>query len=459
MFVNKKIMSMINVNGEMNAAVLIVPYSWGIELLDPSSLIGQFVYQFGILNNGLDLLYEKYILTNTKIVMKFLIRETKKITFHTIKSNQPNKSDFRETKLARVWAKFLFREKEIEKLDRKRCYFRAYTLAHYREMKGKVSPLGPLLNDNTYQSLNRIEFDKRWEIIDKRLQHYIECISFGLPYDWSFDGICTDDTLSKEIVVKKKRDVYLCNDCKKKRKYADTDMSKSEKCVDTFIKRQCENISDNFLYVNYQPSEIVHVNNGFDPNITYPSENISFASKENNLFQNPYLYSEYKPKALCYSTTENVTNEITNKDVESVANTSMDVENSESRNEDSETVQIIKNETFAEKSEFDNKENLNEDDIFPKEMNNRERCNFNKYEIKSFTFGDELTESDMFHKKCEDFENSKNCAHKENLEVSYDIIDNILEYQEDKSIMGLSELNELIRVDDNIKNIYQNVFD
>lgn len=451
-------MSLINVNGEMNVAVLIVPHAWGVELLDKDSVIGQFAHNFGIFNNGLDLLYDKYILTNKKTVMKFLLRETKKVTFHTIKYNQPSKTDSREIRLARVWAKFLFREKDIEKLDRKRCYFRAYTLAHYRDIKGKVAPLGPLKDDNTYQSLNRIEFDQRWEVIENRLQKYISCISFGLPYEWNFDNTNTDDTLLKCVVQKKKKNVYLCNQCKLKRKISEENTSDHEDHVNTFIKRQCENISDSLLFLNYEPSNITSDNDAFVSNISYPYKLYQTPQEDNCVFKNTSNFSE----------TNNFANQIPSKDHVVCENV---LKNDEIINSESlekllcDVVKVVReNEISTEYNDdaFNSQSEKNvlsdENKIFPLNKTMEENKSYDNDVIQTFSFGDELKDNSLFHEDfytcesdCKDLYGNINSSFSEFVEDTFNNC-------EEKSLMGLQELNDFIKVDDNFKTTYENVF-
>lgn len=287
-------MMAVNVVGELDPAILVVPYAWGLELLDETSIYGNFIATSGIKHNGIDLLYTRYILTNKKVVMKFIIRETDKVKFSTIHANEQPEDEFKIIKLAKCWAKFLFASKIKE--DKKKCYFRVYKLNHYKNLKGKVAPLGPLHGDKLYESLNRNEFDKRWDIIERRINKYIENICFGKRYEWNWDSEATDDTIEKAIIPNKKKKSYLCSNCKKKRLFNESDNAVKEE-VEKFLKKQRLIVSQNLSIPQYQPSSIPNENVEFETNISYPSQQFLHAVSENNLSDFP----------LDLSTTENTT--------------------------------------------------------------------------------------------------------------------------------------------------------
>lgn len=272
-------MMAVNVVGELDPAILVVPYAWGLELLDETSIYGNFIATSGIKYNGIDLLYSRYILTNKKVVMKFIIRETDKVKFSTIHANEQPEDEFKIIKLAKCWAKFLFASKIKE--DKKKCYFRVYKLNHYKNLKGKVAPLGPLHGDKLYESLNRNEFDKRWDIIERRINKYIENICFGKRYEWCWDGEATDDTIEKAVIPCKKKKSYLCSNCKKKRLFNEGDAAVKEE-VEKFLKKQRLVVSQNLSLPQYQPSCIPNENVEFETNINYPPQQLFQAINENN---------------------------------------------------------------------------------------------------------------------------------------------------------------------------------
>lgn len=198
---------------EIPCAIIVLPYEWGCDLLDPGTDEGTLVYELNILQNGLDLIYRGYVQTNKKAVMLFALRETETICFDGISSRDPlegRKEDGRVltsrekrtriTKLARDWIRNIFRSRMTNKS--RRCYFRVMAIQAFHHSDFKSPPLGPnplgvQFDTIRYVALTPAENAMRMRVIQLRLQKYYRQQKKGMLFDWNYDKRSIDDTIGR----------------------------------------------------------------------------------------------------------------------------------------------------------------------------------------------------------------------------------------------------------------------